>query len=87
MAETKSECEDIARRLDLPVTSAFDYTSGCRSIICLDCYNQSYYRCRLQTTYRRIFKDYRTSLHWNPECADNAKDQRNSANLCVQSGN
>ena len=85
MAENKSECEDIARRLDLPYTSAYDSDAGCRSIICLNCYNQSYYRCSIFNYYFKSKYSVYTELYWNPKCADNSKDQHNSANLCVQS--
>ena len=74
MAETQSECEDIATRLGLLETSAEDM--GTESIP--DCSSQSYYRCAYYSNW--------PTLYWNPNCAEglNAKDQDNSENLCVQ---
>ena len=72
MAETQSECEDIATHLGLLETSA----EGMETEFSPDCANQSYYRCAYYPNW--------PTLYWYPNCADNEKDQDNSENLCVQ---
>ena len=67
MAETKSECEDIAQRLGLLNTEA-------TSLDIADCNNQGFYRCAY---------DSPTKLFWIPNCADNGTYGTNVENLCV----
>ena len=67
MATTKSECEDIARRLGLSGTSAWHWNDP------QNCDGQGYYRCEYEST----------TLYWNPDCADNIESTINGENLCI----
>ena len=67
MAESKSECEDIAQRLGLLDTEA-------SFLDIADCSNQSFYRCAYDSS---------TKLFWIPNCADNGTYGSNVENLCV----
>ena len=67
MAESKSECEDIAQRLGLLDTEA-------TFLDIADCNNQSLYRCAYDSS---------NKLFWIPNCADNRTYGTNAENLCV----
>ena len=69
MAETQSECQDIARRLGLSDTTLQDWGTV------HDCYGQGSYRCE----YDNLSND----LYWNPHCNDNTESTDNGENLCT----
>ena len=72
MAETESECKDIARSLGLSKASVNAWNTP------KNCDGQGYYRCE----YHRISQTGRPNINWNPDCADNTNSTDNGENLC-----
>ena len=67
MAVSQSECEGIARQLNLSHTLAKIWKTPS------NCGGQTYYRCEYDST----------NLYWNPDCTDNSNSQRQGGNLCI----
>ena len=67
MAETESECKDIARSLGLSKASVNAWNTP------KNCDGQGYYRCEYDST----------NLYWNPDCDDNSHSQEQGGNLCI----